>query len=308
VQQPGQDFTAKELVSHGAAEGLSDTSAIAELGRRVESRYAVDEESVLSIVGQGLPVPSRIIELSQEGCRVQTAKPVSVRSRLPVEILFKVSGTAFRFRGIVQWVSGSNLLGIQFVNMIPRHMVALADVLCEMEAARAVRAEAAKKLAAAHEACVMAGPVPERSPQPAVSVAPAMENAAQETSPAPKRRDRRQSTRHELNDSAEIRLVNVGSMLKGRILDLSLGGCCIRTAERFPVGIYTRVETEFYLQGLPFRLGGVIQAIHDRDTVGIRFLDLSDRKRQQVLELIDEISEMRTAHVPSALTPAEGRV
>jgi hypothetical protein len=66
------------------------------------------------------------------------------------------------------------------------------------------------------------------------------------------------------------------------------------------VGIYTRVETEFRYQGLPFRLGGVIQAIHDRNTVGIRFLDLSQRKREQVLDLIGEIDQMRAAHPSGA--------
>ena len=83
------------------------------------------------------------------------------------------------------------------------------------------------------------------------------------------------------------------SRLRGRILDLSLSGCRIRTDERFPVGIYTRVETEFQLEGLPFRLAGVIQAIHDKRTVGIRFLDMSSRKREHVEELIEDIREMR---------------
>ena len=108
-------------------------------------------------------------------------------------------------------------------------------------------------------------------------------------------RERRQQSRHEVDTTATILLVNVGSTLRGRILDLSLTGCRIRTDEHFPVGIYTRVETEFRYQGLPFRLGGVIQAIHDRNTVGIRFLDLSQRKREQVLELIGEIDAMRAA-------------
>ena len=53
------------------------------------------------------------------------------------------------------------------------------------------------------------------------------------------------------------------------------------------------MDTEFRVEGLPFRLGGVIQAIHNRNTVGICFLDLSDRKRQQVVELIGEIEQMR---------------
>ena len=55
------------------------------------------------------------------------------------------------------------------------------------------------------------------------------------------------------------------------------------------------METEFHIEGLPFRLGGVIQAVHDWDrrNVGIRFLDLSTRKREQVEQLIEEIEELR---------------
>ena len=107
------------------------------------------------------------------------------------------------------------------------------------------------------------------------------------------KRERRTQSRHEVDTSAVILLINVGSQLNGRIIDLSAGGCRIRTDERFPVGIYTRVETEFRLEGLPFRLGGVIQAIQDRERflVGIRFLDMSARKREQVEQLMQEIEE-----------------
>jgi hypothetical protein len=112
----------------------------------------------------------------------------------------------------------------------------------------------------------------------------------------PVKRERRQQSRHIVDTSAVILLINVGSQLQGRIVDLSLSGCRIRTDEKFPVGIYTRVETEFLIGGLPFRLGGVIQAVHDRDrrNVGIRFLDISARKREQVEQLIEEIEELRT--------------
>jgi c-di-GMP-binding flagellar brake protein YcgR len=107
------------------------------------------------------------------------------------------------------------------------------------------------------------------------------------------KRERRTQSRHEVDTSAVILLINVGSQLTGRIVDMSAGGCRIRTDERFPVGIYTRVETEFRLEGLPIRLGGVIQAIQDRERflVGIRFLDMSARKREQVEQLMQEIEE-----------------
>jgi c-di-GMP-binding flagellar brake protein YcgR len=105
------------------------------------------------------------------------------------------------------------------------------------------------------------------------------------------KRDRRSQVRHGVDTSAAIYLIKTGSRLEGRILDLSLSGCRIRTGEKIPMGIYTRVETGFYLNGLPFRLGGVIQAIHDSHNLGIRFLDMSERSRQQVAELIAEIEE-----------------
>jgi hypothetical protein len=120
------------------------------------------------------------------------------------------------------------------------------------------------------------------------------EAAAPEAPPEkPAPRDRRASARHEVDTGAVIHLINIASRQTGRIIDLSMGGCRIKTDERFPVGIYTRVETEFRLEGLPFRLGGVVQALHNGKIVGIRFLDMSLRKREQLEQLIVEIENSR---------------
>ena len=122
------------------------------------------------------------------------------------------------------------------------------------------------------------------------------EEKAQVASPSqtkPTGRERRVVAREAVDTTAVIVLIKIASRLPGRILDLSLSGCRIRTDERFPVGTSTRVETEFGLEGLPFRLAGVIQAIHEPHHVGIRFLDVSDRKSKQIEELIEDIQEMR---------------
>jgi hypothetical protein len=122
------------------------------------------------------------------------------------------------------------------------------------------------------------------------------EEKAQVASPSqtkPTGRERRVVAREAVDTTAVIVLIKIASRLPGRILDLSLSGCRIRTDEHFPVGIYTQVETEFRIAGLPVRLGGVVQAIHDKNTVGIRFLDMSSRKREQVEELIRDIREIR---------------
>jgi hypothetical protein len=107
------------------------------------------------------------------------------------------------------------------------------------------------------------------------------------------RLERRKQPRQQVDSWATIHLVNIASRLRGRILNLSLGGCSIRTEKCFPVGIYTRVETEFHFDGCPFRLGGVVQALPDRRNVGIRFLDMSERKREQVERLMAEIAQSR---------------
>lgn len=131
-------------------------------------------------------------------------------------------------------------------------------------------------------------------PAAVVAPAPAPQRPAapyQSASRPSKGRDRRATHRCGVDTQAIIDLVKVGSKIPGQIVDLSVGGCRIKTAEKFPVGIYTRIETEFQLHGLPFRLGGVIQAIHDRNTVGIRFLDMSQRKKDQVAELVAEMED-----------------
>jgi PilZ domain len=116
--------------------------------------------------------------------------------------------------------------------------------------------------------------------------------------------ERRHDSRQKFEDEAEIVFVRSGSALRGRILDLCVNGCRIRTEKQFPLGIYTRVETSFRLEGLPFRLGGVIQTVHDRHTVGIRFLDVSERKRQLLLDLISELPP--GSPVQPAVSPALG--
>jgi hypothetical protein len=107
------------------------------------------------------------------------------------------------------------------------------------------------------------------------------------------RPDRRKHPRHKIDDTAVVHLIDIAAVVHGRIVDVSLGGCRIRTRRRFPAGAFRRVEIEFCVGGLPFRLGGVTQAIHDPFNVGIRFLDLSERKREQLVQLIEEIEEPR---------------
>ena len=291
--------------------------AARQLERRSDLRYSVDEDSVVLFVGHGVPQEARLVDLSQEGCRLRTTEPVLARVRLPVEVFFNVDGVSFRFRGVLQWTDGHRLIGVRFVNIIPQRMVELANIVCGMEKTAAVRAEAVNLLVAEYETTERTGreamvravngnprlmaEARMHLQEDARAVKPVfMAEGAEPASHASLGRERRQQSRHEVSPLVTILLVNAGSKLQGHILDLSVTGSRVRTDENFTAGIYTRVETEFQLEGLPLRLGGVIQSIYDRNTVGIRFLDLSEREREQVLGLIGEIEQLRISHPPAA--------
>jgi chemotaxis protein histidine kinase CheA len=328
------------------AEERAEGAGTQQPERRSSRRLAVDEASVVLLLGHGLPMECRVLDLSLEGCRIRTRERFAAGSRAHIEACFKINGIAFRFSGVTQWTDGGNLVGIRFENVPVRRREELAEVLSELEAAEAAKAakaakareqaaqeeaerlareqaarEAAERLARQQEEARRAAeraklrqdeaqlaaqqkvtPQPFVRPQPVAMAKPIavaqpveMPKPAETKPPAkPAARERRAQSRHEVDTSAVIFLINIGSQLHGRIRDLSAGGCRIRTDERFPVGIYTRVETEFRVDGLPFRLGGVIQAIHDRERllVGIRFLDMSPRKREQLEQLIEEVAEL----------------
>jgi c-di-GMP-binding flagellar brake protein YcgR len=107
--------------------------------------------------------------------------------------------------------------------------------------------------------------------------------------------ERRKEPRLKVDGAAVLHLLDLGIRLRGRVLDLSVSGCQFRTEDCYSLGIYRRVEIEFTVEGTPFRLSGVTQSIHKKSAVGVRFLNVSDRKWQQLVELIAEIQEALAA-------------
>ncbi len=273
--------------------------------RRAHPRYAVDEDAVLLVVNHGLSLECRILELSLNGCRLRTRRPFTLAPRLRVEVTFKVRGVAFRFLGVIQWSDGNCLLGIHFDGAIARRSEQLAEVIAEIEAAARDKAakEAAQQVPAETQVDrkVREQAEVEESHWKKIQRIARKDRAGRSAedmfsiSRLPPGRERRTQPRIAVDSAAAIVLVKTGARLKGRILDLSVGGCRIRGDQRFSLGIYTRIETEFRFGGQPFLLAGVIQAIHDPFTLGIRFLDVSERKREQVEQLVAELAEMAKA-------------
>ena len=236
--------------------------------RRSAAHYAVDAEvSLVTRNKASRTVRGRMFELSLDGCRVHAELQFSLATPAPIEVVFKVRGIGFRLVGTLQWADAGQTARIRFCPMARRKREALEGLLAELEAGERAR--------------ISAGP---KSTEPDPSLEPASHPV----------KERRGETRHSVDTGATVYFIDMRAKISGRIVDLSLTGCRIRTFKPFPVGIYRRVETAFRLDGLPFRLANVVQVLHNKFTVGIRFLNVSPRKRNQLALLIEEIRSTGT--------------
>ncbi len=103
--------------------------------------------------------------------------------------------------------------------------------------------------------------------------------------------DRRAFPRCAVDEEAGLLLVEHGLRLVCRVLDLSMEGCRIRTAQRLPIGIHVRVEVTFTINGIPFRMAGLIQRSNSEYEVGIRFVDVTPRRKAEWAEVVGEMQE-----------------
>jgi hypothetical protein len=79
-----------------------------------------------------------------------------------------------------------------------------------------------------------------------------------------------------------------------------MGGCRIETDSALVAGIQARVEVSFSIRGLLFRFNGLTQWTDGKHVVGIRFVDLTSRRRADLMEILGEVAEANAAEERAA--------
>jgi PilZ domain len=280
-------------------------------------RFPVEGEAMLFAEQLQSAICCHMIDLGLEGCRLRRGDDEPLQVGMTVEIAFRLAGTLFRFPGTIQWSAKNTILGLYFTKMSDSRKNELADLLGamheEMEAREKETREKQKQ-----EPAVQAKPAAPQSQETAQASNlhlvpnPVQDPVSDSTPPAksgpPRRRERREHDRHEIDSIARVLFLSIHSRVTGKVLDLSLGGCRIRAQQEIPVGAYRRVEVEFMVDGLPLLLPGVTTSLHDKFTIGIRFVEMTDRKRNQLQTVIDEISEkMKKLEKSQKSVPTENK-
>lgn len=90
---------------------------------------------------------------------------------------------------------------------------------------------------------------------------------------------------------ASLRITPTWPVVRGTILDLSLGGCAIEFPAQQRVEAGQKVELIFCVHNLPFHVLALVRGARGKRRYGFEFPQLTERTRAQLQELIDELEQ-----------------
>ncbi len=254
--------------------------------RREHPRYSLDEASG-EFFHRGVRFPCVLIDVSMGGCCVRTPRPFMAGALAHVEVVLAVHGMFLRLVGTTQWIDEDRRIGIRFLHPSAKsknQLAALISCLIDRVAAEAVREATGQRLA------------PVTTDQEGIAATGPREGgalSAEEIAAADRAvhgEERRVRSYLAGEWPAVLRVAAQRLHLPGALVDVSLNGCCFRAHKPFAGIRDAVVEVEFEIRGLHFRLAGVAAAIYNAHTAGVRFTSLNPRKREELAQLIEELS------------------
>jgi hypothetical protein len=122
--------------------------------------------------------------------------------------------------------------------------------------------------------------------------------------------DRRRMARYSCRGHAQIACLPLnGALLRGRLRDLGLGGCCIESIEtNSPPNLDTKTEILVQVNSWFFRAMAVVRAVRDRSGISVEFMRMSAGGYTMLTDLISDLERprhgvIRNKHLFAAASP-----
>jgi hypothetical protein len=104
-------------------------------------------------------------------------------------------------------------------------------------------------------------------------------------------KEKRRHPRFECKGTASVQDLGEAAPTEGRIANLSVDGCLIVLKEPKQLSQDTIVELTFTIDDVPFRVWGQVKAIRSDTSIGFQFPLLSNRVRERLAALIEQLIE-----------------
>ena len=102
--------------------------------------------------------------------------------------------------------------------------------------------------------------------------------------------ERRQHPRYAVDTWAEVMVKDGTLLFRGRVLDISLGGCYVETEARLRLAPGTPVEMIFRVEGLVFRPEAMARMVRPGQGAGFLFGYLNGKMQRELETLIRRLS------------------
>jgi PilZ domain len=91
-----------------------------------------ESPATLHLVAEGSTLAGNVMDVSQDGCLVQLAKPIAVRLNAQVEVDFRLRGLPFRLPGVARDMRDERTVEIRFVEINRRKQDDLVQIISEL--------------------------------------------------------------------------------------------------------------------------------------------------------------------------------
>jgi len=132
--------------------------------------------------------------------------------------------------------------------------------------------------------------VPEAAPPQQIRRSKA-EQRVMRREPPPDGIERRGQTRHELEATATLVVLDQGRTFKCLLIEISLSGCRLFNEIPLTLDHDMLVEVEFTGRGYPFRLAAKTRLKADEHLIGLEFMNASPRTLVRLKDLVTELEE-----------------
>jgi hypothetical protein len=230
---------------------------------------------LLAVEAMGTLMRGQMISLSATRAHIQSDDPFLLCNKVRASVRFRFADTVYALSGMAVSNEEDGSIRLDFDDVTRQDMALLRSlgVYC-----------------------------PDRAAFPALTpAAPVLRKRSREEqrqvlhmSP-PGGVERRVEARLDLETGATFHPVDHFMDLHCTLLEISLSGCRLFAETPFNLPPIPRAEVEFVGLGHPFRLAAEVKIKEEEHLVGLRFLPMSERCRERLIDLTGELREKTPA-------------